>query len=173
MRFQTTAAVWLRPLFFWYMVPRHCVIASRYSTIFQNNGALSTQIAWRSPYYYQVWSGLVRISWSWKGYSTPSQHHHPRCQSKEIFSLIPCIDPIVPANLSAKYLIKSPCLSTGKSICYKNQHNLKMINVIMFLINVGWEHTIAWILWAYHKSIPQIWHGKKSGVLYMVELILA
>ena len=124
-----------------------------YRAIFQNNGALSTQVALRSPCYYQVWSGLVCISWSWKGYSTPSQLLHPRCQNKEIFACLPCIDPIVPANLSAKYLTKSPCLSTSKLVCYKINLIWKIVlPVIMFLINVGWEHTIAWILWAYIKA---------------------
>ena len=168
-RFQTSAAMWLRPLFFWYMVPRHSVITNGCSTIFQSNRDLSTQVSWRSPSYYQVWSGLVRISWSWKVHNTPSQHHHPRCQSKETFSWLPCIDPIVPANLSAKYLTKPLCLSTSKSVCCKINIIWKIIPVIIFLINVGWEHTIAWILWVYHKSIPQIWHGKKmeSGVFYV------
>lgn len=56
-----------------------------------------------SPWYYQVWSGPAHISQSLRGHSTPSRWHHSRYQSKETFSELLCIYPIVPAESSAKH----------------------------------------------------------------------
>lgn len=112
--------------------PRGC------STTFQNNGD-SSQVACSIVvlllYGYRVWAGLVHISWSWKGHSTPSQQRHPRFESKETSSWLPCIDPIVPVKFSVKHFTKLPCLNTSKSVSCK-------VNIIWQIVSMSQPESI-------------------------------